>query len=181
MNYALMISNRVEDLLSPLPRGPGWTQADEALAYESALRTVLAGEEESGRRAWVGDYVLVGWFNGYLDKYYVDSWRVWFSIVLVFNGLGNVALAVMRYRAGEKGLLPGLLENFKWTLMLAIFLGGLSLHVSQALLAHMFGIDMSWGASSKEAEFSNFFIEVPKVLRNVSLARDIDTRPLHPR
>jgi len=32
------------------------------------------------------------------------------------------------------------------------------------LLAHMFEIDMTWGATSKEAEFSNFFIEVPKVL-----------------
>ena len=49
--------------------------------------------------------------------------------------------------------------------MLGIFLGGLSLHVSQALLAHMFEIDMTWGATSKEAEFSNFFIEVPKVLK----------------
>jgi hypothetical protein len=49
--------------------------------------------------------------------------------------------------------------------MLAIFLGGLSVHVSQALLAHMFEVDMQWGATSKEAEFSNFFIEVPKVLR----------------
>ena len=39
--------------------------------------------------------------------------------------------------------------------MLAIFLGGLSLHVSSALLAHMFEIDMTWGATSKEAEFSN--------------------------
>ena len=49
--------------------------------------------------------------------------------------------------------------------MLAIFLGGLSLHVSSALLAHMFEINMTWGATAKEAEFSNFFIEVPKVLK----------------
>ena len=63
-------------------------------------------------------------------------------------------------------LIPRLVfENFKWVLMLAIFLGGLSLHVSAALLAHMFEINMTWGATSKEAEFSNFFIEVPKVLK----------------
>lgn len=49
--------------------------------------------------------------------------------------------------------------------MLAIFLGGLSLHVSQALLAHMFEVNMTWGSTSKEAEFSNFFIEVPRVLK----------------
>jgi cellulose synthase/poly-beta-1,6-N-acetylglucosamine synthase-like glycosyltransferase len=118
--------------------------------------------------AWIMtsvNYFIMGWFNGYLDKYYVDSWQVWFSIIIVFNGLGNVALAVMRYRVGERSLLYALFENFKWTFLLAIFLGGLSLHVSQALLAHMFEINMTWGATSKEAEFSNFFIEVPKVLK----------------
>ena len=120
--------------------------------------------------AWIMtsvNYFLMGWFNGYLDKYYVDSWQVWFSIIIVFNGLGNISLAVMRYRVGERSLLYALFENFKWTFLLAIFLGGLSLHVSQALLAHMFEINMTWGATSKEAEFSNFFIEVPKVLKNV--------------
>lgn len=122
--------------------------------------------------AWIMtavNYFLMGWFNGYLDKYYIDSWKVWFSIIIIFNGLGNVALAVMRYRIGERSLLWALFENFKWTIMLAIFLGGLSLHVSQALLSHMFEINMTWGATSKEAEFSNFFIEVPKVLKKVSL------------
>ncbi|PHH82031.1 hypothetical protein CDD82_7230 [Ophiocordyceps australis] len=117
--------------------------------------------------AWImtaANYFLMGWYNGYLDKYYVDSWQVWFSIILVFNGLGNVALALMRYRLGQQSLLRAFFENLKWTFLLALFLGGLSLHVSQALLAHMFEIDMTWGATSKEAEFSNFFIEVPKVL-----------------
>lgn len=71
----------------------------------------------------------------------------------------------MQYRTTSKSLIGSLLENFKWTLMLCIFFGGLSLHVSQALLAHMFEIDMTWGATSKEAEFSNFFVEVPRVLR----------------
>jgi hypothetical protein len=118
--------------------------------------------------AWImttANYLAIGWYNGFLDKYYIDSWKVWFSIVIVFNGLGNIALAVMRYRTGTHTMLGSLIENFKWTLMLAIFLGGLSLHVSEALLAHTFEIDMTWGATSKEAEFSNFFIEVPKVLK----------------
>lgn len=118
--------------------------------------------------AWImtlANYFAIGWFNGYLDKYYIDSWKVWFSIVIVFNGLGNIALALMRYRIGQKSFFSALLENLKWIFLLSIFLGGLSLHVSQALLAHMFEVDMTWGATSKEAEFSNFFIEVPKVIR----------------
>ncbi|KAI9809250.1 MAG: hypothetical protein M1825_002541 [Sarcosagium campestre] len=137
--------------------------------------------------AWIMttvNYFAVGWFNGYLDKYYIDSFKVWFSIVIVFNGLGNIALAIMRYRIGERPFwyapesmdekgtkkkrltdVLAVMENFKWVLMLAVFLGGLSLHVSQALLSHMFEVNMTWGATSKEAEFSNFFIEVPKVLK----------------
>lgn len=113
----------------------------------------------------LANYFAIGWFNGYLDKYYIDSWKVWFSIIIVFNGLGNLALAVMRYRIGERSFISALLENLKWIPLLSIFLGGLSLHVSSALLAHMFEINMTWGATAKEAEFSNFFIEVPKVLR----------------
>lgn len=58
--------------------------------------------------AWIMttvNYLAIGWFNGYLDKYYIDSWKVWFSLVIVFNGLGNIALAAMRYRDDQGGLL----------------------------------------------------------------------------
>jgi hypothetical protein len=61
MNFALMISCKVEDKLADYHRGPGWSQADEALAYEKALKEVL----EADGRAWadgnirVGDYILI--------------------------------------------------------------------------------------------------------------------------
>ncbi|KIW40901.1 hypothetical protein, variant 2 [Exophiala oligosperma] len=50
--------------------------------------------------AWiltVMNYFLIGWFNGYLDHYYVDSFKIYFSIVIVFQALGTVSLAVLRY------------------------------------------------------------------------------------
>ncbi|RMY74176.1 hypothetical protein D0862_14158 [Hortaea werneckii] len=112
------------------------------------------------------NYFLTGWMNGFLDKYYLDSFKVYFAIIIIFSALGNVSLAVLRYRIGEKNILSGLLENFSWVPLLTIFLGGISLHVSQALLSHMFSIDMSWGATSKEAEDTTFFKEVPKILKN---------------
>ena len=43
--------------------------------------------------------------------------------------------------------------------------GGLAIPVSQALLAHTLSYNMTWGATSKEVERSNFFKEVPKMLR----------------
>ncbi|EMC92102.1 hypothetical protein BAUCODRAFT_77902 [Baudoinia panamericana UAMH 10762] len=119
--------------------------------------------------AWIltlANYFLTGWFNGHLDHYYIDSFKVYFAIVIIFSGLGNLSLAVLRYRTGEKGLFPALLENFSWVPLLTIFLGGVSLHVSQAILSHLFGIDMSWGATSKEAENTTFFTEVPRIIKN---------------
>ncbi len=49
--------------------------------------------------------------------------------------------------------------------MFAIFLGGLSLHVSSALLAHMFGYNMTWGSTTKEVSTTTFFEEVPLILK----------------
>jgi Glycosyl transferase family group 2 len=57
--------------------------------------------------AWiltVTNYLIVGWYNGWLDHYYIDSFKVYFAIVIVFNALGNFALAVLRYRIEERGL-----------------------------------------------------------------------------
>jgi hypothetical protein len=89
----------------------------------------------------------------------------------------------MRYRGDQISFFGCLLETFKWMFLLAIFLGGLSLHVSQAIPSHMFEIDMTWGATSKEAEFSNFWIEVPRVIkkvRNCLVAQPNDIPPPDP-
>ena len=118
--------------------------------------------------AWiltVLNYFLVGWFNGFLDHYYIDSFKVYFSIIIVFTCLGNIALAVLRYRIGEGNLLRNLFTNFTWVPLLVIFLGGISLHVSQALVSHMVGYDMSWGATAKEVENVSFFEEIPRVIK----------------
>ncbi|MCJ1310985.1 hypothetical protein MMC25_004654 [Agyrium rufum] len=111
------------------------------------------------------NYILIGWYNGHLDHYYIDSFKVFFSIIIVFTALGNTALAVLRYRLNQQGLLEAFWGTFKWIPLLAIFLGGLSLHVSQALLSHMFSINMTWGATAKEADNSSFFEEIPKLLK----------------
>ncbi|KAH7093552.1 glycosyl transferase family group 2-domain-containing protein [Paraphoma chrysanthemicola] len=110
--------------------------------------------------AWVFtilNYFLIGFFNGWLDHYYIDSFKVYFAIVFIFTILGNISLAVVRYRIGDIALLPSLLQNFKWIPMLTIFLGGISLHISQAILSHFLSIDMEWGSTSKEVESVTFF------------------------
>ena len=50
------------------------------------------------------------------------------------------------------------------------FFGGLSIHLSQALLAHLFSYNITWGATKKEVERSNFWLEVPKILKRFWIA-----------
>ncbi|KAF3058252.1 hypothetical protein GL218_05601 [Daldinia childiae] len=283
MNYALMVSNRVEDKLVQIPRSPDWTETDEQAVYNHCLSEVL--REDQGR-TWaegnvrMGDYILIvdsdtrvpmdclldavsemeqspqvailqftsgvmqvspsffeggvkwftnliysaitfvvangdacpfvghnailrwsaiqdatayqdedgyekywsethvsedfemslsssvpGWFFGFYDKFYIDSFAIYISVIVVFTGLGNFSLAILRYRLSEMSLLGAFWNNIKWIPLMTIFLGGLSLHVSQALLCHFFSIDMVWGATAKEIEDVNFLEEIPRLLR----------------
>jgi cellulose synthase/poly-beta-1,6-N-acetylglucosamine synthase-like glycosyltransferase len=109
------------------------------------------------------NYFLIGWVRDELASCYLTSWEVFISLVVVFNALGHIALAFLRYRTGEKSLLGSLLENFKWSPMMTCFFGGLAYHITVALFAHLFHIDMQWGATSKEKEESNFFQEMPRI------------------
>lgn len=118
--------------------------------------------------AWITvvlNYFLVGWYNDLLDKFYIDSFRVYFSIIMIFTILGNFSFISLRYRLGEKSLFGGAVECLKWMPLLFVFLGGVSLHVSHALLCHLFSKEISWGATAKEAENVAFFEEIPRVLR----------------
>lgn len=58
--------------------------------------------------AWLlglANYFITGWYSGAYDKYYLDSFAIYISIIVVFTGLGSVALAVLRYRLSEQSLL----------------------------------------------------------------------------
>jgi hypothetical protein len=111
------------------------------------------------------NYFLVGWFSYDLDRFYMQSWNIFLSVVFVFSVIGNVCVAVIRYRMKERGLWQALLENFLWLPMFAIFFGGISFHISLAILAHMFGVNMQWGATNKEKTITNFFEEIPKIFK----------------
>ncbi|KAK4938003.1 hypothetical protein LTR10_021492 [Elasticomyces elasticus] len=111
------------------------------------------------------NYFLIGWFNGHIDQAYIDSFKIYFGIIVVFQGLGIVSLAVLRYRVENRSLFGSMLENLKWLLILTVYLGGLSMHLSQAILSYLFSIDMTWGATAKEATSTSFFREVPTILK----------------
>lgn len=58
------------------------------------------------------NYFLVGWADGYVDNWYLQSFDVFIGLLFVFGFVCNIALGVLRYRTGEKGLIRG----SKWRL-----------------------------------------------------------------
>ena len=111
------------------------------------------------------NFFLVGWDLQGLDHYYIDSFRILFSVIVVFSLCCMVSLAILRYRKGDMNFFAALIQNLKWVFLLYIFFGGISMHVSGAIIAHLFGINVQWGATMKEAQDTTFFVEIAKLLR----------------
>ncbi|KAL4247672.1 Glycosyl transferase family group 2-domain-containing protein [Abortiporus biennis] len=110
------------------------------------------------------NYLLLGW--GYeVDGFYLKSFEIWLACVIVFPCLGNVGFIVLEYRLGHRSLMMSAYDTLKWLPFFFFFFGGLSIHLSQALLAHTFSYNIQWGATKKEVERSNFWLEVPKILK----------------
>jgi len=105
-----------------------------------------------------------------VDNYYLHSFEVWLACTFVFPGLGNVGFTLLEYRLGLRSLFDALGENLTWIPFFFFFFGGISIHLSEALLAHLFSYNITWGATKKEVEASNFFIEVPRILKRFWLA-----------
>ncbi|KAF8489182.1 glycosyl transferase family group 2-domain-containing protein [Russula emetica] len=115
------------------------------------------------------NYLILGLsFN--VDGFYEHSFEIWLACTVVFPGAGNLGYTLLEYRLGQRSLVSSFLENITWVPFFFFFFGGLSIHLSQALLAHLFSYNITWGATKKEVERSNFFIEVPRILRRFWLA-----------
>ncbi|KAI0267998.1 glycosyl transferase family group 2-domain-containing protein [Russula aff. rugulosa BPL654] len=115
------------------------------------------------------NYLILGLsFN--VDGFYEHSFEIWLACTVVFPGAGNIGYTLLEYRLGQRSLFSSFFENITWIPFFFFFFGGLSIHLSQALLAHLFSYNITWGATKKEVERSNFFIEVPRILRRFWLA-----------
>ena len=63
MNYALMLSTKVEEKLAEVYRNEEWSQEDETVEYERCLAMVLAELKSKplvSGEIRIGDYILLG-------------------------------------------------------------------------------------------------------------------------
>ncbi|KAJ7740916.1 glycosyl transferase family group 2-domain-containing protein [Mycena maculata] len=110
------------------------------------------------------NYILLG-FEFPVDGFYIPSFEIWLACTVVFFGSGTIGYTLLEYRLGHKELLRGFLVNLLWIPFFFFFFGGLGIPISQAILAHLFSYNISWSATIKEVQRSNFFKEIPKIIK----------------
>jgi cellulose synthase/poly-beta-1,6-N-acetylglucosamine synthase-like glycosyltransferase len=115
------------------------------------------------------NYLLLG-LSPQLDRFYLHSFEILLACTVVFPGVGNLGFTLLEYRLGHRNFLGALYENLRWVPFFLFFFGGLAIHLSTALLAHLFSYDMTWGSTGKEVERSTFWIEVPRIWQRFKLS-----------
>ena len=95
------------------------------------------------------NYFIEGWFSQSVNQYYMDSFSILITVSFVFTIFGPLFNAILKYRCKMDSFGHALVENYMWTPMFIIFFGGLSMHLSWALLCYLLSIDMQWGATAK--------------------------------
>jgi hypothetical protein len=85
----------------------------------------------------LANWLLVGIWSSVLDAFYLESWQVFLTCVVVFSFLSNICSAIFMYRLKEAGLGFSLVDNFKWVFFFFFFFSGMSWHLTTALVAHL--------------------------------------------
>lgn len=111
------------------------------------------------------NYFILGWYNVHITNLYQSAFKILLSMLIIFNVVTPVINAWFRFRTRNGNLFYVLWENLKYITLLAVFFGGLSMHVSKPLLYHLFEIPISWSATAKTLDNSHFFKEMPMVWR----------------
>jgi hypothetical protein len=78
----------------------------------------------------------------------------------------TLAFAMLRHRLGQKVFFWSVIETAKWTPMFVLFFGGISLHLSTAIVCHFLGIKMEWTATAKELETRGFRVGLDKIFKD---------------
>ncbi|KAK4689791.1 hypothetical protein P7C73_g331, partial [Tremellales sp. Uapishka_1] len=102
----------------------------------------------------VANYFLIGWNN-------LESWYVTLVCIILFVGLSNVSFITLRYRLKVPDCGKLAFDQIKWIPFFSVFFPGMSMPMSAALVSHLVGYNMTWSATVKSVEKSNFFLQLP--------------------
>lgn len=113
----------------------------------------------------IANYFIVGYYEWGYSRVYIDSMRVFISVMVVFGCATQLAYIIGRYRIYKKSVLKMIIE-FRWSLLFTVFIGGLAWHMVVSIGCYFFSMDLQWGATAKDIDDSNFFKELPKAVKS---------------
>lgn len=112
----------------------------------------------------VVNYFIIGYYTWGYSKIYVPSMKIFVSVMFVFSCGSQFAYIVGRYRINRTSVWK-MFAEFRWSVLMAIYMGGLSFHMMAAVVCHLCSLNMEWGATAKTMDNSTFFQELPKTLK----------------
>lgn len=115
------------------------------------------------------NYFIVGWLEIAITKLYQGTFTILIAALVVYDVAIPVINAIYCYRSGKAPFLYSLYQNFKWILLLCLFFGGLSMHVSQSLVWHLLGLPIHWESTAKSLRTSYYLKEIPNIWRRYKL------------
>lgn len=148
--------------------------------FRSLVRSKLPGFSKWSMMSYIGTYFamgsswilslvnfgIVGFYSESVDKLYLNSWEVMLSVIVVFGGFSSLLFIWTQFRINDHPFLQTLGRTLFYIIPLSMFFTSLSFHISMSLLAHLFSVNVQWGATAKELDDSNFFKEVPKIFKS---------------
>jgi hypothetical protein len=109
------------------------------------------------------NYVIIGLYDEDITGSYLPSWNALVALWVVFSAASPLAYAILKYRCGKAGLLEAIWQQVRppkiaasrpltdiflaisqiiWLPFFLVFFGGLSYHISLALMSHLVGYNM---------------------------------------
>jgi hypothetical protein len=80
-----------------------------------------------------------------------------------------ISYCVIRLRLRQQGLLKSGWEALRTLPLLVLYFGGLSYHLSKAILCHFFSINVEWTSTAKELESTSFFVGMDRIFTEHAL------------
>jgi len=80
-----------------------------------------------------------------------------------------ISYCVIRLRLRQQGLLKSGWEALRTLPLLILYFGGLSYHLSKAILSHFFNINVEWTSTAKELESTSFFVGMDRIFTEHAL------------
>ncbi|ORY80971.1 glycosyl transferase family group 2-domain-containing protein [Protomyces lactucae-debilis] len=114
----------------------------------------------------VVNFVAFGWFTNGVNRAFVAQFDVLVAVCIIFGLHDAIVIPFAMWRLKEAGIISGIRATLRNFWLPIIFFQGLSVHLSKALLAHLFNAKMTWGSTSKSVENRTLVEEMPKIWRN---------------